>query len=170
VVLDSLKQHNHPEIDALVSKLDEWRILPLMTFQKPWNAEIICQFWATLWIDAEWKVLHWMTQGTHYHCDYKTFSRLLGFDHLDREVPSLFDIFGQGVDLDDLESTQMYKARKPADGTTTHLKPYFYVLNNLLRRTIDPKIGDTIHIQADAPKILVQFGALGGRFSVSDFM
>jgi hypothetical protein len=24
-----------------------------MRFQKPWNAEIICQFWATLWIDAE---------------------------------------------------------------------------------------------------------------------
>jgi hypothetical protein len=53
VVIDSLHHHNHPEINDLVTKLDEWCLLPLMTFEKSWNEEIICQFWATLWIDAD---------------------------------------------------------------------------------------------------------------------
>jgi hypothetical protein len=99
-----------------------------------------------------------------------TFSRLLGFDHNDSEAPSLFDIFVNGVDESDMEAAQMYQPGKRADGNTTFLKPYFYVLNNLLRNTMDPKIGETIHIQHDAPKILVHFGANGGHFSISDFM
>jgi hypothetical protein len=54
--------------------------------------------------------------------------------------------------------------------TTTHLKPYFYVLNNLLHLTLDPKIGDSIHIMLDAPKVLCRFGASGDRYSITDFM
>ena len=49
------------------------------------------------------------------------------------------------------------------------LKPYFYVLNNLLRATIDPKIGDATTVQNHAPTILVCFG-LEKRFSVTDLM
>jgi hypothetical protein len=45
------------------------------------------------------------------------------------------------------------------------LKPYFYVLNNLLRATIDPKIGDSTTIQHHAPTILICFG-LAKRFSL----
>jgi hypothetical protein len=50
------------------------------------------------------------------------------------------------------------------------LKPYFYVLNNLLCLTLDPKIGDSIHIMLDAHKVLCCFGAGGDRFSITDFM
>ena len=64
----------------------------------------------------------------------------------------------------------MYKPGAHPDLKTTHLKPYFYVLNNLIRYTIDPKFGDSIHLRQDAPKILARFGANGGRFGVSDFM
>jgi len=49
------------------------------------------------------------------------------------------------------------------------VKPYFYVLNNLLRAAIDPKIGDATTVQNHAPTILVCFG-LGKRFSVTDLM
>jgi hypothetical protein len=111
-----------------------------------------------------------MTQGTHYRCDYGTFSRLLGFDHHDRDAPSLFDIFVNGYDTSDLENAEIYKEGYPADGANTNLKTYYYVLNNLIRNTIDPKIGDSLHLQHDAPKILIHFGANGGHFCVSDFM
>jgi hypothetical protein len=50
------------------------------------------------------------------------------------------------------------------------LKPYFYVLNNLLRLTLDPKIGDSIHIMLDAPKVLCRFGVGGDWFFITDFM
>jgi hypothetical protein len=36
----------------------------------------------------------------------------------------------------------MYKSEHLADGKTTFLKPAFFVLNNLLWASIDPKIGD----------------------------
>jgi hypothetical protein len=102
--------------------------------------------------------------------DYITFSRLLGFDHHDREAPALSDIFYNGINNDDLRVAQMYKSEHLADGKTTFLKPTFFVLNNLLRTSIDPKIGDQDNLQADAPKILCRFGASGGCFSVTDFM
>jgi hypothetical protein len=111
-----------------------------------------------------------MTQGTHYRCDYRTFSHLLGFDHHDHDAPSLFDIFVNGYDTSDLENAEIYKEGYPADGKNTNLKTYFYVLNNLICNTIDPKIGDSLHLQHDAPKILIHFGANGCRFCVSDFM
>jgi hypothetical protein len=49
------------------------------------------------------------------------------------------------------------------------LNPYFYVLNNLLRATIDPKIGDSTTIQHHAPTILVCFG-LDKRFSLTNLI
>jgi hypothetical protein len=35
---------------------------------------------------------------------------------------------------------------------------------------LDLKIGDSIHIMLDAPKVLCRFGAGGDRFSITDFM
>jgi hypothetical protein len=95
---------------------------------------------------------------------------LLGFDHLDRDAPRLSTIFAEGISEADLDAAEMYKPGAHPDLKTTHLKPYFYVLNNLIRYTIDPKFGDSIHLRQDAPKILARFGANGGRFGVSDFM
>jgi hypothetical protein len=92
------------------------------------------------------------------------------FTSEDRAASSLFDIYPDSVSHDDLEAAQIYKPGKAIDFTTTHLKPYFYVLNNLLRLTLDPKIGDSIHIMLDAPKVLCCFGAGGDRFSITDFM
>jgi hypothetical protein len=166
----SLDNLNNPKIHRLVADLDAWRLLPLMTFQHNWNEEIICQFYATLWIDSQNLVLHWLTQGVHYRCDYQTFSRLLGFTSEDRAASSLFDIYPDYVSHDDLEAAQIYKPGKAVDFTTTHLKPYFYVLNNLLCLTLDLKIEDSIHIMLDAPKVLCRFGAGGDRFSITDFM
>jgi hypothetical protein len=48
----SIDNLNNPKIHRLVADLDAWRLLPLMTFQHNWNEEIICQFYATLWIDS----------------------------------------------------------------------------------------------------------------------
>jgi hypothetical protein len=35
---------------------------------------------------------------------------------------------------------------------------------------LDPKIGDSIHIMLDAPKVLCRFGTGGDHFSITDFM
>jgi hypothetical protein len=56
--LSSLQGHHHLEVDALIANLEEWHIMPLMTFKHSWNTEIICQFWAIVCIDPQHKVLH----------------------------------------------------------------------------------------------------------------
>ena len=122
-----------------------------MTLEKNWNEEIIFQFWATLWVDQASRVLHWMTQGVHYRLDFITFSRLLGFDHMDRDAPRLSTIFAEGISEADLDAAEIYKPGAHPDFKTTQLKPFFYVLNNLIRYTIDPKFGDSIHLHQDAP-------------------
>jgi len=149
VVLKSLQEFDHPKVTALIAKLEEWRILPLMTFQMDWNEEILYQFWATLWVDQACHVLHWMTQGVHYRLDFITFSHLLGFDRVDRDAPFLSHLFTEGISEDDLATTEIYKPSVHSDFKTTHLKPYLYVLNNLIRYTIDPKFGDSIHLHID---------------------
>ena len=53
---------------------------------------------------------------------------------------------------------------------TASLKPYFYVLNNLVRNTIDPKIGDSINLHENAPKILSSFGTGSRRFSCAKLL
>lgn len=40
----SLQNHHHAEIHALIESLEEWCILPLMTFKHDWNNEVIYQF------------------------------------------------------------------------------------------------------------------------------
>jgi len=45
-----------------------------------------------------------------------------------------------------------------ANGKTEGLKHYFYVLNNLLHATINPKVGDATSVQNHAPTITVCFG------------
>jgi hypothetical protein len=110
-----------------------------------------------------------MTEGLHYRCDYRQFSRLLGFNRDDRTTPSLYDLYPNGAGKDDFVEAALYIDPTKANGKTDGLKPYFYVLNNLLRATIDPKIGDATTMQNHAPTILVCFG-LGKRFSVTDLM
>jgi hypothetical protein len=81
----------------------------------------------------------------------------------------LYDHYPNGVGRADFIETGMYVNLAKANGKTVGLKPYFYVLNNLLRATIDPKVGDSTFIQNHAPRILVFFG-LDKRFSVIDLM
>jgi len=94
-----------------------------------------------------------MTQGVHYRLDFITLSHLLGFDQVDRDAHQLSTIFAEGISEADLDAAEIYKPGAHPDFKTTQLKPFFFVLNNLIRYTIDPKFGDSIHLRLDAPKI-----------------
>ena len=61
--------------------------------------------------------------------DFITFSRLLGLSHTDRTAPKLTEY--EDVALE--EYHHMYLDGHTADGQTVYLKPYYYVLNNILR-------------------------------------
>jgi hypothetical protein len=58
----------------------------------------------------------------------------------------LYDHYPNGVGRADFIEADMYVNPAMANGKTVGLKLYFYVLNNLLRATIDPEVGDSTSV------------------------
>ena len=119
-----------------------------MAFRKPWNNEIICQFYASYHLDtrADTHVIHWTTKGKHYMVDFPTFARLLGLDHRDHCSTIIAEISPLAMD----EYQYMYLDGHRADGKTVWLEPYYYVLNNILCQILYPKIGDSTNLHEDS--------------------
>jgi hypothetical protein len=53
----------------------------MMSFKYDWNEEIICQFYATFYFDADGQKLMWMTARQRYECIVRRFARMLGLEH-----------------------------------------------------------------------------------------
>jgi aromatic ring-cleaving dioxygenase len=53
----------------------------MMSFKYDWNEEIICQFYATFYFDADRQKLMWMTARQRYECIVRRFARMLGHEH-----------------------------------------------------------------------------------------
>jgi len=68
------------------------------------------------------------------------------------------------------EYQYMYQEGHVADGQTVWLKPYFYVLNNILRQTLYPKIVDSTFLQDDSPVVLDCFGDEFTKFSIGHYI
>ena len=68
------------------------------------------------------------------------------------------------------EYQYMYQEGHVADGQTVWLKPYFYVLNNILRQTLYPKIGDSTFLWDDSPVVLDFFGDEFTKFSIGHYI
>ena len=73
--------------------------------------------------------IHWTTEGKHYKLDAVTFGHFLGFGKEDRKRPWIYDLKQLAIS----EYQYMYMDGHLADGKTTWFKPYYYVLNNILR-------------------------------------
>ena len=52
------------------------------------------------------------------------------------------------------EYQYMYLDGHHPDGKTIWLKPYYYVLNNILRQILYPKIGDSTNLCEDSQVVL----------------
>ena len=51
-----------------------------------------------------------------------------------------------------------------------YLKPYFYVLNNILRQILYSKGGDSTYLRDDSQKVLDRFGPNFDKFSISRYI
>jgi len=102
------------EIKQLIRDLKRMGLETLMEFHKPWNNEVICQFYATYHLDTHecTHVIHWTTEGKHHKVDFPTFARLLGLDHKDHRSTTIFEILALAMD----EYQYMYLDGHCADG------------------------------------------------------
>ena len=64
----------------------------------------------------------------------------------------------------------MYLDGYAADGLTLYLKPYFYVMNNILHQILYPKRGDSTFLCYDSHKVLQRFGDDFDKFSISCYI
>ena len=60
--------------------------------------------------------------------------------------------------------------RGSADGKVSGLKRYYYILNNLIRHTINPKDGAASDLSGYVRNVLARFAPIGDRFNVPRFM
>jgi hypothetical protein len=74
-------------------------------------------------------IIHWTIEGRHYKVDFTTFARFLGLNGNDHRAAELTEY--EDVDMEEYQ--YMYLDGHTTDGQTIYLKPYFYVLNNILR-------------------------------------
>ena len=59
---------------------DQLNIVPLMTFNYDFDAELVAQFFATIWYGANpERTLIWMTNGRQSRTSWGTFMELLGY-------------------------------------------------------------------------------------------
>jgi hypothetical protein len=60
---DWMAARRHLVFDKIKTTCDELEMTKMMNFNFDWNKEIICQFYATLYFDADGQKLIWMTDG-----------------------------------------------------------------------------------------------------------
>ena len=107
-----------------------------------------------------------MTEGRHYRVDFVTFSRILGFGEEERGFTYIHD--EARAEIRDI--TYMWIDRRSADGKVSGLKSYYYILNNLIRHTINPKDGAASDLNGYVRNVLARFAPGGDRFNVPRFM
>jgi hypothetical protein len=135
-------------IKQLIIDLKRMGLELLMEFRKPWNNEVICQFYASYHLDTResTQVIHWTTKGKHYKVDFPTFAHLLGLDRKDHCSTAISEILALAMD----EYQYMCLDGHHANGHTIWLKPYYYVLNNILHQILYPKSSDSTHLRDDS--------------------
>ena len=122
----------------------------LMKFRKHWNNEIICQFYASYHHEKDptdaINIIHWTTEGKHNKVDFITFSRLLDLSQANHIAPELTEY--EDVALEEYQ--HMYLDGYPVDGQIVYLKPYYFVLNNILQQILYLKRGDSTFLCDDS--------------------
>jgi hypothetical protein len=119
---------------------------------------VLAQFHVTFFHEDTRETINWMTEGVHYKIYFTTFVRLFGFNKEDRDVEVIY--FEPHMNHSMISSA--YEYEDLADGSTTALRPVYYVLNNMFRETIYPKGGsDSTSLRRFAPKSACKDAAWG---------
>ena len=137
-----------------------------MAFRYDWNIEVLAQFHATYYYKSDTDEIHWMTKGHHYHVDFVTFSHILGLDEEHRGFSYIHD--ERRAEVRDIAF--MYLDSRSIDGKVKGMKSYYYILNNLIRHTINPKDGAASDLNGYVRNVLARFAPGGDKFNVPRFM
>jgi hypothetical protein len=159
---------HHSVFNKIKATCDEHEMTKMMSFKYNWNDEIICQFYSTLYFDADGQKIMWMTDGQVYEIIVCHLARLLGLDHqLTMEPEARIHTFNI------LKPEEMYFMYAPGAIAyplkTENFIPEINTLHCLLRSTLTLRIGDAIACP-QYERNLIQFYKEKRPFSVFDFI
>ena len=95
-----------------------------------------------------------------------TFSRILGF----RDEERGFTYINDKARAEICDIVNILIDRRSADGKVSGLKSYYYILNNLIRYTINLKDGAASDLNGYVRNVLARFAPRGDRFNVPRLM
>ena len=107
-----------------------------------------------------------MTNGWHYRVDFITFNQILGLGEEHRGYTYIHD--EPPAEIRNI--SYMWRDRRIANGKRSGLHNFYYILNNLIRNTINPKDGAASDINGFVRNVLARFAPGGDRFNVPRFM
>jgi hypothetical protein len=113
---NELQDKEEPEFNTAIRIYDTFELSDLMSFRYDWNEEILAQLHATYYWNKVTDELHWMTDGCHYHIDFVTFSRILGFGRGHRTYSRIHD---ENAEISDI--SYMWRDPRIADGRRSGL-------------------------------------------------
>ena len=65
-------------VDAVYTRCQEMDLVDIMSFQSHWIEEVVAQFYATLYIEENERVIHWNLGGKRFTYNMANFSNYLG--------------------------------------------------------------------------------------------
>jgi hypothetical protein len=71
---DWMASRRHTIFNQIKVTCDELELTKIMSFKYDWNKEIICQFYATFYFDADAQKLMWMIDGQRYAISVQGFA------------------------------------------------------------------------------------------------
>ncbi|KAG2534832.1 hypothetical protein PVAP13_9NG087400 [Panicum virgatum] len=165
VDFEEMQRKEEPKFTAAIKACENFDLTDIMSFRYDRNQEILAQFHATYFWNRETDEIHWMTDGRHYRISFLTFCQILGFGEKNRSFSRIHE--DDPFKVSDIR----HRWREPhkADGKRSRLRSYYYVMNNLLRNTIDPKDASASEINGYVTNVLARFPD-GERFNVGRFI
>jgi hypothetical protein len=120
---------------------EELGLVPLMTFNHPYNKEIICQFYATVVFEEDEfgvRSLTWMTKEHLMRASWEEFAQGLGYQlaHDDRNT---FRVHLQPKPMSKDKMVNLYIDGRALCGSAYDLLPTYDILNHIYHNTINPK-------------------------------
>jgi hypothetical protein len=161
----AMRDKNEPEFNAAIDTCEKYELTNIMGFRYNWNVEILAQFHSTYFWNRDSDEIHWMTDGRHYRVSFITFCQILGFGQMHRTYSRIH----QDNPFRVSDISHCWRDPSQADGKRSGLKSYYYVMNNLLRNTIDPKDGAASDICGFVRNLLARFPD-GEKFNVGRFI
>ncbi|CAL4891320.1 unnamed protein product [Urochloa decumbens] len=111
----------------------------IMSYRCDWDSELIRQFYATVYISTDKSSMTWMADGRRITTSKRGWEEMFGIPGgVHTEIHTQFL-------LDDDAKRILYTAAKCKLGQTSGLSPLASIANKIVRTTIYPKSGNTLH-------------------------